>query len=29
MLDKEGKIIMNEEHMYGRPTKYNFSHPEN
>jgi hypothetical protein len=28
MLDKEGNIVMDEEHMYGRPTKYNLTHPE-
>jgi hypothetical protein len=29
MLDKEGNIVMDEEHMYGRPTKYNLTHPVN
>jgi hypothetical protein len=28
MVDKEGNIVMDEEHMYGRPTKYNLTHPE-
>jgi hypothetical protein len=28
MLDKEGNIVMDEEHMYGCPTKYNLTHPE-
>jgi hypothetical protein len=28
MLDKEGDIVMDKEHMYGRPTKYNLTHSE-
>jgi hypothetical protein len=28
MLDKEGTEVTNKEDMYGRPTKYNLTHPE-
>jgi hypothetical protein len=28
MLDKEGNQVTNKEDMYGRPTKYNLTHPE-
>jgi hypothetical protein len=28
MLDKEGNEVTNKEDMYGRPTKYNLTHPE-
>jgi hypothetical protein len=28
ILDKEGNTVMDEEHMYGHPKKYNLTHPE-